>query len=86
MLWPIPPPAISFRRALVYPSCDTDRSTGAHRGRLYCSWMDLTASGATDIFASYSDDRGATWSTTGRSHRWLGRGRPILPVALGRSD
>ena len=56
-------PAISFRRALVYPTCDTDRSRGAHRGRLYCSWMDLTASGVTDILASHSDDRGATWST-----------------------
>ena len=55
-------PAISFRRALVYPSCDADRSTGTHRGRLYCSWMDLTPSGVTDILASYSDDRGATWS------------------------
>lgn len=56
-------PAISFRRALVYPSCDTDRSQGPHRGRLYCSWMDLTSSGNTDIFAAYSDDRGTTWST-----------------------
>jgi hypothetical protein len=55
-------PAESFRGALVYPSCDADRSNGAHRGRLYCSWMDLTAAGTTDIFASYSDDKGATWS------------------------
>ena len=56
-------PAISFRRALVYPSCDADRSLGTHRGRLYCSWMDLTSSGNTDIFAAYSDDRGGTWSS-----------------------
>lgn len=55
-------PAESFRRALVYPACDTDRSSGPHRGRLYCSWMDLTAAGTTDIFASFSDDRGTTWS------------------------
>ncbi len=55
-------PAESFRGALVYPSCDTDRSSGPHRGRLVCSWMDLTPAGFTDIFASYSDDRGATWS------------------------
>jgi hypothetical protein len=55
-------PAESFRGALVYPSCDTDRSAGPHRGRLVCSWMDLTPAGFTDIFASYSDDRGATWS------------------------
>src|SRR5437660_1042292 len=35
-------PAESFRGALVYPSLDVDRSNGPHRGRLYCSWMDLT--------------------------------------------
>ena len=55
-------PAISFRRALVYPSCDADRSTGTHRGRLYCAWTDLTANGTTDILASFSDDKGTTWS------------------------
>ncbi len=56
-------PAESFRRALVYPACDVDRSTGAHRGRLFCSWMDLTPAGATDIVLAFSDDRGTTWST-----------------------
>jgi hypothetical protein len=56
-------PAISFRRALVYPACDADRSSGPHSGRLYCSWMDLTPNGTTDIFASFSDDHGTTWST-----------------------
>lgn len=55
-------PAESFRGALVYPACDTDRSNGPHRGRLYCSWMDLTDAGTTDILLSSSDDRGSTWS------------------------
>lgn len=55
-------PAISFRGALVYPACDTDRSGGAHNGRLYCTWMDVTPSGVTDIYASFSEDNGATWS------------------------
>jgi hypothetical protein len=55
-------PAEFSRGALVYPACDTDRSSGAHRGRLYCSWMDSTASGNTDIFVSMSDDGGTTWS------------------------
>jgi len=56
-------PAESFRGALVYPACDTDRSTGPHRGRLYCSWMDLNpALTNTDIFLSFSDDQGSTWS------------------------
>ena len=55
-------PAESFRGALIYPACDADRSSGPHRGRLYCSWMDLTAAGVADIFLSFSDDRGTTWS------------------------
>jgi hypothetical protein len=55
-------PAESFRGALVYPSCGADRSSGAHRGRLYCSWMDLNAGGNTDIRVSFSDDGGSSWS------------------------
>ena len=56
-------PAESFRGALVYPACDADRSRGVHRGRLYCSWMDLNSNGVnTDIFVSFSDDQGTTWS------------------------
>ncbi len=55
-------PAESFRRALVYPALDVDRSNGPHRGRLYCSWMDQTAAGTTDIYLSFSDDNGADWS------------------------
>jgi hypothetical protein len=54
-------PAEFNRGALVYPACDTDRSSGPHRGRLVCSWMDLAGDG-TDIFLSYSDDRGSKWS------------------------
>ena len=44
-------PAESFRGALVYPACDADRSSGANRGRINCSWMDLNAAGNTDIYA-----------------------------------
>jgi hypothetical protein len=55
-------PAEFNRGALVYPACDADRSKGAHRGRLVCSWMDLAGNGTTDIFTSYSDDKGASWS------------------------
>jgi hypothetical protein len=60
-------PAEFSRGALVYPACDSDRSSGPNRGRLYCAWMDLTASGNTDIFVSFSSDRGATWSTPARA-------------------
>src|SRR5437660_2305537 len=57
-------PAEFNRRALIYPSCDTDRSNGPHRGRLFCSWADTTADGRnTDIYLAYSDDRGSSWSS-----------------------
>jgi hypothetical protein len=56
-------PAQFNRGALVYPACDADRSAGAHRGRLYCTWMDLNQAGRTGIFLSHSDDRGVTWSS-----------------------
>jgi hypothetical protein len=56
-------PAEFFRKALVYPSLGVDTSNGPRRGRLYCSWTDLTASGISDIFLSYSDDKGTTWSS-----------------------
>lgn len=55
-------PAEFSRGALVYPACDADRSTGPHRGRLVCSWMDLAGNGTTDIFTSYSDNQGSSWS------------------------
>jgi hypothetical protein len=55
-------PAEFSRGALVYPSCDVDRSDGGHHGRLYCSWMDETATGDTDIFLSFSDDFGNSWT------------------------
>ena len=74
-------PAESFRRALVYPACDTDRSQGSHRGRLFCSWMDQNASGNTSILLSFSDDAGSSWSPpapvgrqlpgTDRFNQWL---------------
>jgi len=55
-------PAEFNRGALVYPACDADRGKDAHRGRLVCSWMDLAGNGTTDIFTSYSDDQGSSWS------------------------
>src|SRR5260370_32686028 len=74
-------PAESFRRALVYPACDTDRSKGSHRARLYCSWMDQNVSSNTSILLSFSDDGGSSWSApasgghqvpgTDRFNQWL---------------
>src|SRR5215831_18769016 len=56
-------PAQASRHALLYPACNADRSNGANRGTLYCSWMDETASNGTDIFVARSIDRGASWSS-----------------------
>ena len=63
-------PSIRVRRALVYPSIDVDRSSGPHRGRLYCAWTDQAdqthpfVDGAeTDIFFAFSDDGGLHWSS-----------------------
>jgi len=62
-------PAIKARRALVFPSIDVDRSSGPHRGRLYCAWTDqadqttsFTDGAETDIFFAFSDDKGAHWT------------------------
>jgi len=55
-------PAMDTRRALVYPACGADTSTGSDRGRLYCSWMDETPTNGTDIFLSRSSDGGSAWS------------------------
>jgi hypothetical protein len=55
-------PAMASRRALLYPACDADRSSGPKRGALYCSWMDETATNGTDVFVARSTDRGASWS------------------------
>jgi hypothetical protein len=56
-------PAESTRRVLVYPSCDSDRSTGPNRGALYCVWEDETTTGdGLDVFSSRSTDGGVSWS------------------------
>jgi hypothetical protein len=55
-------PAMAVRRALVYPACGADTSTGPGRGTLYCSWMDQTFANGTDVFVSRSADGGVTWS------------------------
>ena len=66
-------PAMKVRRALVYPSTDVDRSNGPHRGRVYATWTDqadqtqgFVDGSETDVFFSFSDDAGRTWSTPRR--------------------
>ena len=55
-------PAMDTRRALLYPACGADISSGPNRGVIYCSWMDLTSTSGTDVFVSRSVDDGAIWS------------------------
>lgn len=55
-------PGLGPLGAFVYPACGADLSSGPNRGRLYCSWMDETATNGTDIFVARSTDRGLTWS------------------------
>ena len=50
-------PAMSFRRALLYPACGADAA-----GRLFCSWMDGTLAGGVNVFVSRSTDGGTSWS------------------------
>lgn len=56
------------RGALVYPSCDADRSAGPNRGKLYCSWMDSNGANGTDILVAYSSSQGASWSAPVRAN------------------
>src|SRR2546426_4563759 len=45
-------------------SADVDRSSSAHRGRLYVAFADQgTSHDDTDIFVIFSDDHGARWSS-----------------------
>lgn len=59
-------PSMSTRRALVYPACGADVTSGPNRGTLYCSWTDQTAANGTDILVSRSIDNGAAWSAPTR--------------------
>src|SRR2546426_365034 len=45
-------------------SADVDRSSSAHRGRIYVAFADQgTSHDDTDIFVIFSDDHGARWSS-----------------------
>jgi hypothetical protein len=44
------------------PFCDVDRSTGARRGTIYCTFHDLAAGNGLDIFLRRSSDGGANWT------------------------
>lgn len=48
-------------RVLTFANISTDRSSGQFSNRAYAVWQDFRQ-GYADIFMSFSDDRGMTWS------------------------
>lgn len=70
-----PIPSMETRRAFIYIAADTDRSGGAHDGRIYAAYTALhpssggtTATNHAWIQVAYSDDGGATWALTTTPH------------------
>ena len=47
------------------PSIDVDRSGDAYTGRVYLAFIDRVSGNNTDVYLSYSDDDGATWTDPG---------------------
>jgi hypothetical protein len=48
------------------PTIDVDRSGGPHTGRAYVTWVEgVVYPALTNVFLSYSDDGGTTWSANG---------------------
>lgn len=47
------------------PVTCVDTSNGPHRGRIYINWTD-SRNGDNDVWLTYSDDAGESWSTTRR--------------------
>jgi hypothetical protein len=60
-------PPQSRRGIYNTPVIDVDRSGGANHGRVYITFVDRVAGNNTDVYLSYSDDAGATWTATGAS-------------------
>jgi hypothetical protein len=54
------------RRGIYFaPSIDVGKSGGPFTGRAYVTWIDQVSGVNTDVYLSYSDDLGATWSPVG---------------------
>jgi hypothetical protein len=59
--WSINIPDIYRANGMPVTKCDL--SGGAYHGRIYVNWADgRNGADNTDVFLSYSDDRGSTWS------------------------
>jgi len=49
--------------AFSFPALDVDIYGGPFHGRIYCAFSDYGPAGWLDIFLTYSDNQGTTWST-----------------------
>jgi hypothetical protein len=58
-------PPHSRRGIYNTPVIDVDRSGGVNNGRVYVTFVDRVAGANTDVYLSYSDNNGTTWSATG---------------------
>lgn len=76
-----PIPAQWDRQITPGPTLDSDRSGGAHHGRLYLAYTDYDAGNLpdTDVYVRYSDDGGATWSARVRVNDDTGVNSQFLP-------
>lgn len=74
-------PAQPDRGVFIGSTIDTDRSGGPYNGRLYAAYVDYGDGGHpnTDLYLSYSDDSGNTWSPPIQVNDDTGRKSQFLP-------
>ncbi len=58
-------PPQSRRGIYNNPTIDVDRTGGPNHGRVYVAFNDRVAGSNIDVYLSYSDDQGTTWTNTG---------------------
>ena len=58
-------PPQSRRGIYTAPTIDVDRSGGPYTGRAYVAFIDQVSGTNTDVYLTYSDDLGASWSDVG---------------------
>lgn len=77
-----------IQRCNGMPVLMIDGSTGPHHGRLYICWSDMrNGQNNADVFVTWSDDRGDTWSSPGRINDDQGEHHQFFPwLAIDQTD
>jgi hypothetical protein len=77
-----------IQRCNGMPVLMVDRSPGPYRGRLYICWSDIrNGQDNTDVFITWSDDRGDTWSDPIRVNDDKGNHHQFFPwLAIDQTD